>query len=143
MGAHNACPGDVLFFHYSGHGAQVPDKSGHEADGYNERICPVDFNKAGQIVDDELWGRLVYKLPNGARLTAIMDCCHSGTGLDLNFDYNLHSRRWKEDINPAHAQGDIVLFSGCEDSQTSADVMEKYQAGGAMTNAFLAAYTGY
>jgi len=24
--------GDVLFFHYSGHGAQVPDKTGNEAD---------------------------------------------------------------------------------------------------------------
>ena len=30
--------GDVLFFHFSGHGGQMPDKTGHEIDGYNETI---------------------------------------------------------------------------------------------------------
>ena len=139
---HNVVPGDVLFFHFSGHGAQVPDKTGMESDGFNETILPVDYNRSGQIVDDELWGRLIYKIPNGVRLTAVMDCCHSGTGLDLPLDYDLRSHRWKEDTNPAHSQGDVVLFSGCQDAQTSADVQDKYKAGGAMTNAFLAAYTG-
>ena len=33
-----------------------------------------------------------------------------------------------------------MLFSGCEDSQTSADVHSGYQAGGAMTKAFTEAY---
>jgi len=73
---HNVVAGDVLFFHFSGHGAQVPDKSGLESDGFNETILPVDYKRSGEIVDDELWGRLVYKIPNGVRLTAIMDCCH-------------------------------------------------------------------
>ncbi|KAL9179527.1 hypothetical protein ACHAXT_008817 [Thalassiosira profunda] len=133
--------GDVLFFHFSGHGGQVPDKTGHEVDGWNETIIPVDFQKKGQITDDVLWGSLVYKLPEGARITALMDMCHSGTGLDLPYDYNVDRRYWKEDVNPAHSSGDVVLFSGCEDSQTSADVagMGK-QAGGAMTQAFIRAY---
>ncbi|KAL3822335.1 hypothetical protein ACHAXA_002650 [Cyclostephanos tholiformis] len=134
--------GDVLFFHFSGHGGQVPDKGGHEADGYNETIVPVDFQSKGQITDDVLWGSLVYDLPEGSRLTALMDMCHSGTGLDLPFDYDLRTRRWREDINPAHSSGDVVLFSGCEDSQTSADVGGGYgkMAGGAMTQAFTSAY---
>jgi hypothetical protein len=134
--------GDVLFFHFSGHGGQVPDKSGHETDGYNETILPVDFERRGQITDDVLWGGLVYDLPEGARLTALMDMCHSGTGLDLPYDYDVGSRRWREDTNPAHSAGDAVLFSGCEDSQTSADVGGGYQkaAGGAMTQAFTSAY---
>ncbi|KAL3806078.1 hypothetical protein ACHAXA_008526 [Cyclostephanos tholiformis] len=134
--------GDVLFFHFSGHGGQVPDKGGHEADGYNETIVPVDFQSKGQITDDVLWGSLVYDLPEGSRLTALMDMCHSGTGLDLPFDYDLRTRRWREDINPAHSAGDVVLFSGCEDSQTSADVGGGYgkMAGGAMTQAFTSAY---
>merc|ERR1712232_1369201 len=144
--------GDVLFFHFSGHGAQVPDQSGLESDGMNETILPLDY-KRRQITDDELWGSLVYPLPNGARLTAIMDCCHSGTGLDLPFDYKLAKRsngryggnnyvdgRWVEDANPAHSRGDVVLFSGCEDSQTSADVVGKHEAGGAMTQSFIAAF---
>jgi hypothetical protein len=69
-----------------------------------------------------------------------MDMCHSGTGLDLPYDYNLNTRRWTEDINPAHSRGDVVLFSGCEDSQTSADVQNWSGAGGAMTKAFTKAY---
>mmetsp|Transcript_42254 Transcript_42254/g.62603 ORF Transcript_42254/g.62603 Transcript_42254/m.62603 type:complete len:467 (-) Transcript_42254:245-1645(-) len=146
--------GDVLFFHFSGHGGQKPDMSGCEADGLNETIVPLDYQERDQITDDELWGSLVHPLPAGARLTALMDCCHSGTGLDLPHEYSskktglfgtkkskASSRCWKEDLNPAHSQGDVVLFSGCRDHQTSADVMTKHQgAGGAMTQAFLAAF---
>lgn len=132
--------GDVLFFHFSGHGGQVPDKTGHEADGWNETVIPADHDRAGQITDDVLFGTLVYKLPEGVRLTALMDMCHSGTGLDLPFDYNVDTRRWKDDINPAHSAGDVCLFSGCEDSQTSADVQSGGRAGGAMTMAFTKAY---
>lgn len=134
--------GDVLFFHFSGHGGQQPDKTGMEVDGFNETLIPVDYERKGQISDDVLWGSLVYPLPEGARITALMDMCHSGTGLDLPYDYNLDTRRWKEDVNPAHSAGDVVLFSGCEDAQTSADVSGGYgsQAGGAMTQAFMGAY---
>lgn len=160
--------GDVLFFHYSGHGAQVKDKTGMEVDGMNETILPSDY-KRRQITDDELWGNIVYPLPSGVRLTSIMDCCHSGTGLDLPYDYSIASGgkhgkrqgllssfldmslndgggygqaqgRWVADPNPAHSQGDVVLFSGCQDSQTSADTIDKYQAGGAMTQSFISAY---
>lgn len=133
--------GDILFFHFSGHGGQVPDKTGHEVDGYNETLIPVDYERNGQITDDVLWGGLVYKLPEGARITALMDMCHSGTGLDLPYDYNVNTRRWTEDVNPAHSAGDVVLFSGCEDQQTSADVSGgNGMAGGAMTQAFMKAY---
>mmetsp|Transcript_21608 Transcript_21608/g.47012 ORF Transcript_21608/g.47012 Transcript_21608/m.47012 type:complete len:690 (-) Transcript_21608:222-2291(-) len=134
--------GDILFFHFSGHGGQVPDKTGHEVDGYNETIIPLDYQRNGQITDDVLWGGLVYNLPEGARITALMDMCHSGTGLDLPYDYNVNTRQWKEDINPAHSAGDVVLFSGCEDAQTSADVSGGHgsMAGGAMTQAFMKAY---
>lgn len=132
--------GDVLFFHFSGHGGQVPDKAGMESDGYNETLVPLDYDRAGQISDDVLWGSLVYPLPEGVRLTALMDMCHSGTGLDLPYDYNVDTRRWSTDVNPAHSKGDVVLFSGCEDAQTSADVQSGFQAGGAMTMAFTKAY---
>lgn len=127
--------GDVLFFHFSGHGSQKPDDSGMEADGYNETICPVDMR---QIIDDELWSNLVYPLPSGVRLTAIMDCCHSGTGLDLPFTWNMG---WREDENPSHSCGDVQLFSGCQDDQCSSDGdVERFKIGGAMTNAFIRAY---
>ncbi|KAF9577630.1 Ca(2+)-dependent cysteine protease, partial [Lunasporangiospora selenospora] len=77
-----------FFFHFSGHGGQTADKDGDEDDGYDETIYPVDHQTAGTIVDDTLHALLVRPLPAGCRLTAIMDCCHSGSALDLPYIYS-------------------------------------------------------
>ncbi len=61
-------------------------------DGMDETICPQDYQRAGMITDDELFGLIVAPLPAGCRLTAIFDCCHSGSGLDLPFMYDWHGR---------------------------------------------------
>jgi metacaspase-1 len=74
-------PGDALFFHYSGHGAQQPDPNGIESDGMNETILPVDYQSEGMITDDQINSVLIQTLPDGVRLTCIMDSCHSGTGI--------------------------------------------------------------
>jgi len=131
--------GDVLFLHFSGHGSQVSDEAGMEEDGLNETILPMDYQK-GQITDDMIWSSVVYPLPSGVKLTVVMDCCHSGTGLDLPFDYEPYTGRWVEETNPAHSKGHVVLFASCEDAETSADAIGKYQAGGAMTQSFILAY---
>ena len=60
-----------------------------EADGQDETIIPLDYEKEGQIVDDQLHEILVAGLPQGVRLTAIMDCCHSGSVLDLPYTVGL------------------------------------------------------
>lgn len=113
-------PGDCLFFHYSGHGAQQQDPNYQEEDGYDETICPADFNSAGMIVDDEIFDAIVAPLPSGVKLTAVMDCCHSGTGLDLPFILE-RGGHWGEIDNPDHSAGDCLLISGCQDKQTSSD----------------------
>jgi metacaspase-1 len=83
--------GDSLFFHYSGHGTQVPDESGDETDGKDEALVPVDYQKfpgaKGMIIDDDLVKELVMPLPEGVMLTAVMDCCHSGTILDMPYEF--------------------------------------------------------
>ena len=71
-------PGDSLVFHYSGHGGQTRDYSGEELDGMNETLMPLDWKTAGEIVDDDLNRLLVNPLPQGVKLHAVMDCCHSG-----------------------------------------------------------------
>merc|ERR1719253_519635 len=87
------------------------------------------------ITDDEISEVLVRSLPEGVRLTAVMDCCHSGTGLDLPYSWT--GRAWEEETNPFHCCADVQLFSGCEDEDCSADAMSSYgAAGGAMTVAF-------
>ena len=71
--------GDLLVFHYSGHGSQVIDVSGDEPDGKDETICPHDFATEGMILDDDL--RKVFStLPAGVNLDVILDSCHSGSG---------------------------------------------------------------
>lgn len=48
-----------------------------------------------------------------------MDCCHSGTGLDL--PYLWKHNQWEIDDNPFFTPGDVQLISGCRDSQVSYD----------------------
>ncbi len=70
--------GDVLLLHYSGHGANVPDKNGDEADRRDEILCPTDLDWKDPLLDD--WLRSEFDaLKAGVNLTVIMDCCHSGT----------------------------------------------------------------
>jgi hypothetical protein len=72
--------GDLLVFHFSGHGSQVPDVEGDEEDGKDEVLCPFDFDwSSGFIKDDDLAG-FVAALKKGVRLEIILDSCHSGTG---------------------------------------------------------------
>lgn len=74
-------PGDRVFFLYAGHGSQLPDDNGDEADGFDETLAPHDVDPegsgAGQIRDDVLSG-LVAAL-SGRRAVLLFDSCHSGT----------------------------------------------------------------
>ena len=49
---------------------------GDEDDGYDETLIPVDFQKAGQIRDDDLLKILVHPMREGVTMTCLMDCCH-------------------------------------------------------------------
>lgn len=80
-------PGDVVFLHYSGHGGKLRDDNGEEADGYDETLIPLDYQQAGQIRDDDLLRNLVMQFQKGVFVTSIMDCCHSGTVLDLPYNF--------------------------------------------------------
>ncbi|KAM7251870.1 hypothetical protein ACFE04_023753 [Oxalis oulophora] len=83
--------GDSLVFYFAGHGRQVPDTDMDEKDGYDEAICPCDFEEEGSggyILDDEINSTIVAPLINGVTLHAIVDACHSGTILDLQCIYN-------------------------------------------------------
>ncbi|KAI3633989.1 hypothetical protein MIR68_007593 [Amoeboaphelidium protococcarum] len=102
-----AQPGDSLFFHFSGHGGLVKDQNGDEASGYDSCIYPVDYTKAGPIVDDELHATCVARLPAGVRLTVICDSCHSGTMMDLPFLYN--SDGSLKSYNPMAGLKDVAM----------------------------------
>ena len=91
--------GDVVFVHYSGHGGRVRDTSGDEDDGYDETLIPVDFRSAGQIVDDDILEMLVKPMKAGVTCTVLMDCCHSGTVLDLPYRFSADDTQMRLDQN--------------------------------------------
>lgn len=72
---------------WAGHGSRVPDQDGDEDDGYDETLVPVDFQRSGQIRDDDIFKMLVKPLRAGVTMTCLMDCCHSGTVLDLPYRF--------------------------------------------------------
>lgn len=74
--------GDIVVFHYSGHGSRMRDVSGDEADHWDETIVPQDSRTNGvfDISDDELNSRLTELAGKTRNITFILDSCHSGTG---------------------------------------------------------------
>ena len=82
------------------HGVSVPDKNGDEADGFDEALVPVDYKKAGVILDDTLLEKLVCPLPKGAIMTCFIDCCHSGTMLDLPYLFLADGKMQKMQLDP-------------------------------------------
>ncbi|KAL6009807.1 hypothetical protein ACLOJK_000236 [Asimina triloba] len=73
-----ALPGDVLFFHYSGHGTLIPSHAHGNRNKHDEAIVPVDFN----LITDVDFRCLVNRLPEGASFTVFSDSCHSGGLID-------------------------------------------------------------
>nr|ACI23364.1 metacaspase [Leishmania donovani] len=135
-------PGDVLFFHFSGHGGQTKATRDSE-EKYDQCLIPLDHVKNGSILDDDLFLMLVAPLPSGVRMTCVFDCCHSASMLDLPFSYVAPrvggggAREYMQQVRRGNfSNGDVVMFSGCTDSGTSADVQNGGHANGAATLAF-------
>jgi hypothetical protein len=66
--------GDLFFLTYSGHGGQIPDVTGEEADKLDETWCLYD----GEVIDDEIYLELS-RFAAGVRVLVLSDSCHSGT----------------------------------------------------------------
>jgi uncharacterized caspase-like protein len=161
----DTAPGDVIVFHYSGHGSQLPSKS--EADGFEEIICPVDLNWTDKVITDNTLRQIFDKVPNGVNTTLILDCCHSGTMLDQTESLNgtkevkptkptkgsrylkppakikkqlanctLVNWETSKDVNAT-----ALLIAGCHANQTSADAFIDGKAQGAATASLIAAST--
>lgn len=141
--------GDEIVFAFSGHGTQIYDVAGDETDGYDECICPADTSMdddAALISDDEL--RPIFEGFNaGARLTVIMDCCHSGTNT-RDMRRHINGRYLDRGIaartRPTVADIDLpwLHLSGCRDAETSADAEFGGVANGALTYALCWALRG-
>ncbi|KXG22266.1 hypothetical protein SORBI_3009G183900 [Sorghum bicolor] len=94
----DARPGDTLFFHYSGHGMQLPAETGQDDDtGYDECIVPCD----GNLIKDQDFKELVAKVPDGCIFTIVSDSCHSGGLIDKTKEQIGNSTRQNKTEHPA------------------------------------------
>ncbi|KAJ4827450.1 hypothetical protein Tsubulata_032969 [Turnera subulata] len=140
-------PGDSLLFHFSGHGSRQKDYNNDEVDGFDETLCPVDFETEGMIIDDEINRTIVNPLPPGVTLHAIIDSCYSATVLDLPFVCKMNREgyyMWEDQTSSSFKGtrgGLAVCFSACEDDQISADTtaFAGNTSTGALTFSFLQA----
>jgi hypothetical protein len=150
-------PGDILVLHYSGHGGNIIDKNRDETDGRDETLIPHDFQTAGEITDDWLFENLISKVPKDVTLWCFLDCCHSGTAIDLKHNYQSNCK-YRKGIIPENliykkeewtdsfifslerskdVVGNVCLFSGCQDKETSADAFINNTGQGAFTYCLL------
>src|SRR5205814_414842 len=76
-------PGDIVVFHYSGHGSQMKDVTGESPSGLDEKRVPYDSrdpdNKVFDISASELKPLLRRLAEKTKNITVILDSCHSGT----------------------------------------------------------------
>lgn len=119
-----------IFFHYSGHGSFQKDTNGDEADKRDELIVPCDLL---MISDDEI-RNIFNKLNGNTTLYTVMDCCYSGTNVDLPYVYNTNKLTKNlvlfEDNSKVYnmmLNKKIYSISGCKDNQTSADAYNVYK----------------
>lgn len=129
-------PGETLFFGYSGHGSSISDLNGDDLDGKDEVVVCCDMN---YIVDDEFKQIIDQNLKPNTRLFCVMDACHSASLLDLKYQWLDSNNLDKLTVNnkQQETKGQVILISGCMDSQTSADAYINKTFRGAMLWAFL------
>ena len=133
-------PGSEIWLSFSGHGSNITSFT--EEDFKSEVICPSDYSTNGVITDEWIQNNFVKGLEKTTKMFVLMDCCNSGSNLNLPYRLKLgevftHNNNYtKEEIDNLCY---IVKISGCEDDQTSADYFEssENEFQGALTNGFL------
>jgi Caspase domain len=88
-----AKPGDVVVFHFSGHGSRVVDPDKDTPDGLNSTLVPIDsglpqeYPSKGGVVQD-IMGHTLFLLMYALKtdnVTVVLDSCHSGGAKRGNF----------------------------------------------------------
>lgn len=139
-----------IFLHYSGHGSWLKDLTSDESDGRDECLVPLDYKTAGMILDDDINEYLVKNIKTS--FFGLIDACHSGSILDLSHSYvydtkfiggNLKDNKNYTSIvelietdKVIKTDVPIIMISGCQDKQTSADAWLEGKSQGALTYTF-------
>jgi hypothetical protein len=139
--------GDILYVALSCHGGQIKDANGDEADGLDETVCLWDR----QVSDDELdqaWSQFakgvrIFVTSDSCHSGTVVRAIYSGRFADVPFVPAPHGKAMPRDVQnqvysehralydglardiPANVldsvQASVLLISGCQDNQLSAD----------------------
>lgn len=110
---------DVIFFHFSGHGTQIPcDGDDVEEDDKDEAIV---LEQMFLMADDDL-KMFFCRLPVGCKVTCCTDCCHSGSMLDGE-EVSIEGAK---DEDSAHSSGTsdglLSILGGSRDVDVDIDI---------------------
>ena len=123
----SASKGDIIYFHFSGHGQPVLDLNGDEGrdDGWDEAIIPYDagmifqkdeYEGESHIIDDQLdkfFLKLRKKVGETGMVYAVLDACYSGTGLrgDDEDDEEIDEDAPLRGVNVGFDYGEFKIYS--------------------------------
>lgn len=103
----------LVLIYYSGHGGQVDDANGDEADGKDETLCLW----GGQLVDDVMADGLAL-FPAGVRVAFITDSCNSGTNYRSPGDW-AGVVRARSNRSRGAIKCQFIHIGGCGDGESS------------------------
>lgn len=128
-------PGDRVFFHYSGHGFQVPDEDvPDEKDGLDEVIAPYNVQvsnrpngkasatlKIGTYITDDTFNKYAVDL-SGRSVVMMFDSCHSGTiSRSLN-NKSKENSRYLRLVEKTRGMGEKDVYSYTPNESKSRDL---------------------
>jgi hypothetical protein len=142
--------GSRMVLQFSGHGTNLRDLDGDEADGRDEAFVTADMN----VIRDDEFRAITSGLPYGSRLTVIADSCFSGSVTRfVGVPDRMPGRAQARYVSPAGLTVDAprrlrsvrsvrggsapMLLSGCQDDEVSYDALINGTWRGAMTAAAL------
>ncbi len=103
-----AKPGDVVVFHYSGHGSRVLDPKPIGKDDFNSTLVPIDEpTRIQEGVVDDIMGRTLFLLMSALKtdnVTMVLDSCYSGGGTRGNFRVRSARARSGSGIKPSQTE---------------------------------------
>lgn len=71
-------PNDQVFIYFSGHGAQIADKSSEKAGGCTEGLVTHENSRTGFLADREFKSLIDGIAAKSSKVIAFVDACHSG-----------------------------------------------------------------
>jgi hypothetical protein len=137
----NSKMGETLFVMFSGHGSYIRDRNNDEQTKNDQMI--IGCNLVG-VLDDTIKTIINKYLPAGVNLIFMADSCFSGSVLDLRYQYmdTLNNKLVNVNNKQTETRGNVILISGCQDNQTSADTVINNIPNGALSIAVMDALNG-